>query len=202
MQHTPPLAPPAFVTLRAHRPAPARVELAYRPTRGRLLRAIFCLAICWGAIPFIIWIPPHYPWTISAFLGGVFLAHRCWTGRYRIRSFAGICPRCGSTLSLGIERTVDLPHTLTCYNCHFEPRLEVELGDDGHGVPREPKLVHRTPHCVGKWRVGWLADEPFLLCDICHGGALATEAIRERARAENESGDLLRELSDEGRLLL
>ena len=63
-------------------------------------------------------------------------------------------------------------------------------------------LFHRTPDCVGKWQIGWLADEAFLLCDICHGGALATDAMRERARAENESGELLRRLEEEGRPLL
>lgn len=203
MQDTSPrLAPPAYVTLRAHTPAPARVELVYRRARGRLFRALLSLVVCWGAIPFIIWVPPHYPWVTSAFLAGAFLAHRSWTGRYRIRTFAGICPRCGSALSLGLDRTVDLPHTLTCYNCHFEPQLEVALDSAAVRPPVPVGLFHRTPDCVGKWRIGWLADEAFLLCDSCHGGALATEAMRERARAENESGDLLRQLSDEGRPLL
>jgi hypothetical protein len=203
MQDTSPrFAPPAYVTLRAHTPAPARVELVYRRAWGRLFRAVLSIVVCWGAIPFVMWIPPHYPWVATAFIAGAFLAHRNWTGRYRIRSFAGICPRCGSPLSLGVDRTVDLPHTLTCYNCHFEPQLEVALDSFGL-VPQVPAgLFHRTPDCIGRWQIGWLADEAFLLCDVCHGGALATEAMREMARAENDSGELLRRLEQEGRPLL
>lgn len=206
MQHSAPLiAPPAYVTLRAHSPAPARVELVYRGAAGRFLRAALSLVLCWGAIPFIFRVPLHYPWLATAFIAGAFLAYRSWTGRYRVRSFAGICPRCGSPLSLGSDRIVDLPHTLTCYSCHFEPCLEVALDTPGGATAAGPvagALVHRTADCVGEWRVGWLADEAFLLCDECHGGALASEATRSQALLEKAAGDLLRQLTDEGKPLI
>ncbi len=204
MQHAAPIAPPAFVTLRAYQPAPARVELVRRSAAGRFLRATLSLAVCWGAIPFIMWAPLYIPWLVAAFIAGPFLAHRSWTGRYRVRSFAGICPRCGSPLSLGSDRILDLPHTLTCFSCHFEPCLEVALEGSGSaggrtGATPVDLLMHRTPDCIGEWRVGWLADEKFVLCDVCRGGALATDAMRERARLENASGELLRQLTDEGK---
>ena len=204
MQHSAPIAPPALLTLRAYSPAPARVELVYRSMAGRLLRTALSLIICWGPIPFLIGIPIFYPWLVTVLIIGAFLAHRSWTGRYRVRSFAGICPRCGSFLSLGSDRIVDLPHTLTCFNCHFEPCLEVVIDRVHNDTPVEKAntLMHRIPECIGEWRMGWLADEAFLLCDVCHGGALASEEIRRSASAEREFGELLRELTDEGKPLL
>lgn len=197
-----PVAPLAHLTLRAHAPAPARVELVYRPAVGRMLRSILSIALCWGAVPFILWIPPHYPWVAAAFLGGAFLAHRSWKGRYTILSFAGICPRCGSPLSLGVERTVDLPHTLTCFSCHFEPRLEIASTERGSEVDVRNLPLHRAEDCVGRWRIRWLADEPFIFCDSCRGGVPATREGHLLADTENEWGELLARLTDEGRPLI
>lgn len=194
-----PIAPFASLTLRAHHPAPARVELVPRPAAGRALRAVISLVVCWGSIPFLLWFPPHYPWLVTAFILGPYLAVRSWTGRYRIRSFAGICPRCGSPLSLGVDRTVDLPHTLTCFSCHFEPRLEVRFA--GAADPPEVASASTLSHngdCVGRWEVRWLADEPFLYCALCHGGAPAGEGARAAASAEDEMGELLDRLTGEG----
>src|SRR5690348_17478589 len=127
MSRTVEQAPIALVTLRAHQPAPARVELVYQPASRRALRVLVCLTVFWGALPFLIWLPPHYPWVVASFATGLFLAHRQWVGRYRVHSFAGICPRCGAPLSMGLDHTISLPHTLTCFHCHFEPRLEVHF---------------------------------------------------------------------------
>ena len=96
MSHATTQAPLALVTLRAYQPAPARVELLYQPVPGRLARALLWLLLFWGALPFVVWLPPHYPWVAIAFVAGLVRAHREWTGRYRVRSFAGICPRCGA----------------------------------------------------------------------------------------------------------
>jgi hypothetical protein len=194
------LAPLAHLTLRAHPPAPARVELAYRPPLARLYRTLGWLLLCWGSIPLLLWVPPHYPWIAGAFVAGAYLAHRTWTGRYSIRSFAGICPRCGSPLSLGRDRTIDLPHTLTCFHCHFEPQLEV------HFAPPKPEmrvtLEHQSPNCVGLWEVRWLADEQFLYCGACHSGAPADAKLRRQADLENEAAGLLARLTNEGRPLI
>lgn len=198
---SPPLAPPAQLTLRAHRTAPARVELVYNPKGGRLLRVVGWLVLCWGAIPFILWLPPHYPWVAGAFIAGGYLALRSWKGRFTIRSFAGICPRCGSPLSLGIDRTVDLPHTLTCFSCHFEPRLEVAFANGADGAP-EQLPVHQDPDCAGEWRIRWLADEPFVFCEECRAGVPAAPVARARATRENGCAELLAQLTREGRPLI
>lgn len=189
------LAPRAHVTLRAHTSAPARVELIRRPAAGRFLRATLWILLCWGAIPFLLWLPPHYPWVTAAFLGGIYLAHRSWTGRFVVRSFAGICPRCGSPLGLGVDRIIDLPHTLTCFSCHFEPRLEIRVGHEGTSQSR---LEHQRPECTGSWHTRWLADAPFIYCADCHAGEPLTVETARQAHEENERGEVLRRLADEG----
>jgi hypothetical protein len=197
-----PLAPRARLTLRAHQPAPARVELIYKPVPGRAARTAFWLIACWGVAPFVFWLPPHYPWFTAALLAGTYLSYRSWTGRYRIFSFAGICPRCGSPLSLGVDRTVDLPHTVTCFSCHFEPMLEVSFGP-GAGEEADPAgPEHQSPDCTGSWTTRWLADEAFLFCEECHAGVPATGAARDAARAEQGIAELLARLTDEGKPLI
>lgn len=200
MKHGRTEAPRALVTLRAYHPAPARVELVYLPTPGRLLRALLCLGVFWGIIPLLIWVPPHYPWVVGSFFAGIYLCYRQWTGRYRVRAFAGICPRCARPLSLGIDHTIDLPHTLTCYHCHFEPQLEVRFGEPSGEVPRG--AAHHSPECVGRWRVRWLADAAFLVCERCLAHAPATPEARRLAEQENERAALLERLASEGRTML
>jgi hypothetical protein len=201
MSHGTAQAPLALVTLRAHQPAPARVELLYKPLPGRLVRALLCLLVFWGALPFLIWIPPHYPWVTVSFVTGLFLAHRQWTGRYRVRSFAGICPRCGAALSMGVDHAISLPHTLTCYRCHFEPRLEVRFAEPAE-AQRPARPEHQRPECTGVWEVRWLADEPFIVCTDCHAGCPATPLARRVADEENLRAALLARLADEGRTML
>lgn len=193
----------ALVTLRAHRPAPAHVELIRRPLPGRLVRTLLCLVCCWGALPFVIWIPPHYPWGLLALIGGAYLAQQQWRGRYRVGYFAGLCPRCGSAVSLGVDRCISLPHTLTCFSCHFEPRLEVRFRDESvpEGVA-DSGPEHREPECPGCWEERWLADEPLLVCSHCRASCASTQEAREVAREENDRGALLEQLTREGRSIL
>ena len=195
MSRTAPQAPIALVTLRAYQPAPARAELVYQPVRRRIVRVIGCLFLFWGALPFVIWIPPHYPWATACFVAGIVLARRQWLGRYQVRSFAGICPRCGSALSMGLDRVISLPHPLTCFHCHFEPRLEVRLVD-----PSALRPQHCAPECTGLWEERWLADDAFVVCNECHAGCLATPQARQAADEENERAYLLERLTREGRI--
>jgi hypothetical protein len=189
--------PTAQMTLRAHKPAPARVELQFRTARYRAAWAAAWLIGCWGAIPLLVWVPPHYPWVALAFIAGWYMAYREWRGRYRVTSFAGICPRCARPLSLGADKLIDLPHKLTCFTCHFEPRLEVRFpAVRGDNVP--PPLEHQLPDCIGMWERRWLADAPFVYCEICHAGCVETPEVRAIADAENDRADLLKRLSDEG----
>ena len=194
------VVPEALVTLRAHRSAPAHVELAYRPLPGRVARAAAALICCWGPIPLIAWIPPHYPWVLLAVVAGIYLSRRSFTGRYRVSYFAGICPRCGQPISLGLDRCISLPHTLTCYHCHFEPRLEVRF--DPARPEGSPLPQHRTADCVGMWEVRWLADDPFVICNRCLAGSPATPAARVAADAENDRATLLARLAREGKRMM
>lgn len=195
-----PVAPPAQLTLRAHAAAPARVELLCNPAGRRALQSAAWLVLFWGAIPFLLWVPPHYPWAAAALISGAYLSYRSWTGRYTIRSFAGICPRCGSPLALGVDRTVDLPHTLTCFSCHFEPTLEVAFLS--HKDQHAADLTHQLPDCTGTWRIRWLADEQFMYCEECHAGTVATPAVRAAADRDAEVSELLDRLTDEGKPLI
>lgn len=193
MRPTAEQAPIALVTLPAYQPAPARAELVYQPVPGRVLRILAYLALFWGALPFLAWVPPHLPWVATSFVVGLFLARRRWKGRYRVHSFAGICPRCGASLSMGIDHLISLPHTLTCYHCHFEPRLEVRFVD-----PDAVRPEHRAPECTGLWEVRWLADDAFLVCAVCHAGCPATPPARQAAEEENDRAALLDRLTREG----
>ncbi len=197
MDHGTPPAILAFVTLPGHRPAPARVELVYRPAAWRGARAMLLLVFFWGMVPLAAAIPPHYPWALASLAAGAYLSHRAWTGRFRVRAFAGSCPRCARELELRPGTGISLPHALTCFTCHFEPQLEVVLAP-----PAAPGVVeHRDADCVGRWRVRWLADEPYLVCDTCRAHHPATPEARRAADDENERGSLLSRLTTEGGFL-
>jgi hypothetical protein len=202
MRWTATQAPPAQTTLRAYPPAPARVELAYLPLPGRLTRTLLSLAVFWGVVPYVVWIPPHYPWPAACLVAGAYLAHRFWTGRYRVRSFLGVCPRCGRHLRIDAGALIDLPHTLTCFGCHFEPRLEVDLSPAPAAVPKEPPLRHFEGDCAGTWSERWYWDDPYVACSGCGARHPATPAARRAADEENLRGALLQRLADEGRFLI
>jgi hypothetical protein len=102
---------------------------------------------------------------------------------------------------MGTTRTVNLPYTLTCFACHFEPTLEVSLTSP-IDVSWGRDMEHQSDDCRGRWTERWLADERFLVCDACHAGAPATAANREQANSENECGAILSRLTDEGRPLI
>jgi hypothetical protein len=195
-------APPARLALVFHAPTVARVEVRYRPAPGRLARALASWAVCWGSIPLLVWVPPHYPWIFAAFVAGIFLPYRFWTGRYVVLSFAGFCPRCGRELELLRGSKIDLPHALTCFGCHFEPVLEVSVANSRRATraAETVRVDHRSPECGGRWRVerGGFA----LSCDACGVRHCATPAARRAADEENRRGDLLAELTSEGRFLL
>ena len=195
MRSAPTAAPHALLRLWAHHPGPARVELQYRPAPGRFARALLSWIVCWGSLPFVIWLPPHYPWVAIAFLGGVYLPYRFWTGKYIVRAFAGSCPRCGHRLELGRGSKIDLPHTLTCFHCHFEPRLVLEEED------APVRIGHQSADCAGSWSARWIHDESWLVCDRCAAAHPATADAQKAAETENECGQLLRRLTDDGRFL-
>jgi hypothetical protein len=116
---------PARLSLRGHQPRPAVLEVVYRPPRVRATRALLSLLGLWALAPLVAIVPPHIPWAILAFLGGIYLAFRQWTGEYVVQRFEGACPRCETPLPLPPGSRIKLPHRMVCYNCHHEPLLEV-----------------------------------------------------------------------------
>ena len=93
-----------------------------------------------------------------------------------------------------MDHIISLPHTLTCFHCHFEPRLEVRFEEADEVRPE-----HQAPECTGRWEVRWLADDAFVVCSECHAGCRATVEARRAADAENERASLLDRLTREGR---
>ena len=191
-------APQVQMVLRAYPPAPARVGLAYQPAPARALKSVASLVFFWALAPWSILVPPYYPWPVLCMCTGAYLAHLFWTGRYRVRWFVGVCPRCGGQLSLSLGERIDLPHAVTCFACHFEPLLEVA---DPADEPEPEPLRHVRTECTGTWTEEWMWDDRFLCCDACGARRPATDALRRLADAENERGALLRQLADEGRFL-
>lgn len=188
----------ALLTLPAHTPAPARVEVVPEPLPRRVLLTGATAVFFWGLAFLLVVLPPHYPYFLGALAFGIYFPHRYWTGRYRVRAFAGTCPRCERELKLAPGSRIGLPHTLTCFACHFEPRLEVTFHSPG--APEGP-VAHRTPECAGEWTLRWLADERFLVCDGCRAHHPATAGAVRDAEEENERGALLKRLTAEGNIL-
>jgi hypothetical protein len=116
---------PARLTLRAHEPQAAVLEVVYRPPRTRATRALLSLLGLWVLAPIVAIVPPHIPWALIAFLAGIYLAHRQWTGEYVVQRFEGACPRCATPLPLPRGSRIRLPHQMVCYSCHHEPVLDV-----------------------------------------------------------------------------
>ena len=194
-----PTAPTSFaITLPGHTPAPARAEIVRVPLFQRAaLPLISALGFC-GLAALLLVLPPHYPYFLGPLALGVYFPHRFWTGRYRVRAFAGICPRCGRHLQLAPRTRIDLPVVVTCFGCHFEPLLDVsaQSPEEGAGGVR-----HRSPECVGRWERMWLADDCFVVCSTCRAHFPALPATCEGADDENERSDLMESLADEGRFL-
>lgn len=189
-------APFARLSLPGHVPAPARVELVRVPLFRRAGLALVFGAFFWGVAFLLLVLPPHYPYFLGAMAFGVYFPHRFWTGRYRVRAFAGTCPHCERGLVLSPGSRIDLPQTVPCYACHWEPVLEVALE-----APPAPWVRHRTPECVGRWELRWLADERFVVCDACRAHSPATDEARRQAEEENARGVLLARLTYEGTIL-
>jgi hypothetical protein len=198
-----PEAPPARLALVFHAPTIARVEVEYQPAPGRLFRAMIALVLCWGCIPFLLLIPPHYPWAALAFFAGAYVPFRIWIGRYMVRSFSGYCPRCGRPLDLPAGTKITLPHTLNCFGCHFDPVLEAAFPEQP--APRGPAdqwVDHRFSECSGSWKLDQRGDVASVVCDGCHVRHCATPAALASAEAENYHSDILEELAAKGRFLL
>lgn len=195
-------SPQVHLVLRAHAPSPARLGVVYQPFFWRAFKTVFSLALFWGVCPWVVWLPPHYPWPVLSFCVGAFLAHRFWTGRYVVLWFAGECPRCGHALRLRPGARISLPHALTCFGCHFEPALEpYRLADEEEIATDARGIRHVLSDCAGSWHQERRWDQEWVVCDGCGARHHATPALVASARDENDRGRLLGELAAEGRFL-
>ena len=95
------------------------------------------------------------------------------TGRYRVYSFAGICPRCGSALSLGLERTVD-----TVLEPEPLHRVTVHLADaPGRKAGQRGERAHRCGVHAPHGRRGGVRSAPGAAALVHLAAALASVAI-------------------------
>jgi len=195
-------APPVHMILSAYSPAPARVGLWQRPLAFRVVATALSVIVFWGVAPVSFWVPPHYPWPVVSFVAGTYLAH-WFSRRYRVRWFSGMCPRCGHDLAIPRGAAISLPYSLTCFHCHFEPRLEVYSAEHEEwlAVDDDMALRHARSECTGSWTEVAPWRQPYLACHGCGARHHATDTLRGAAAAENERGRLLHELTDEGRYL-
>lgn len=195
-------APPVHLILGSYPPTPARVGLWYRPLPVRLCAASLALAFFWGLIPWSVWVPPHYPWPILLFGVGGYAAY--WLTRsYRVRWFAGQCPRCGHDLHLPRGTAISLPYAVTCFQCHFEPCLDTftDAEEEWLAVDERRHLRHARSECTGIWMEVEIWRQPYLTCTACGVRHHATPTLREAAEHENDTGRLMEDLADEGRYL-
>lgn len=203
MKRTATQAPPAQTVLKAHPPAPARIELMPRSRVDRLARTLVVLVLCWVPGFWMARVPPHFLGPLLGLGVGAWMAYRMWTGRFLVVRFSGVCPHCRRELSIAPGTSVDFPHALRCPGCRFEPRVEVALWPPaGRGADGQvPWIRHLHPDCTGSWTLHWFWEDPYLQCSGCHARFLASPEARRAAEEENRRGDLLERLAEEGRFL-
>lgn len=198
---SPPLQ--VHLVLHSHPPAPARLSLAYRRARWRALHAAGALfaaaaaaawvANAWAAVP-------AGPWAAAAMAAGIPLAAHLWRARHRVRSFTGLCPGWGGSLRLRLGTPVQLPVRVSCTACGARPELCLRPLPIVAAVWSDA-LRHDLPDCTGEWRSEWLWDECSLTCRSCGARHPGTADLRRLAAEENQRGDLLARLAEEGRFL-
>lgn len=123
MSHT--ITAPARITLFGHPSKPAHLEVVAYPRWARFARTtgFFVLWIVATALALVLTFGPFvasFPFLIWAWL-----VYRSWRGKYQVKAFRGDCPRCNQDIIVRTGSKIDLPYSLVCYRCHFEPELTV-----------------------------------------------------------------------------
>lgn len=127
--HTdPPTAPVrAWIVLPGHRDVHASVDVLPCTAGARIARTLMLAALWSGTTAAMFFITIFDPFMTSMpALVGIMAVYRSWKGRYRVRSFRGGCPRCGTELQVKRGSRISVPHPLVCYACHHEPELVFE----------------------------------------------------------------------------
>lgn len=120
------IRPPATLILRGSGSGPASIEVIHQPRATRMTRAILGLSICWLIVPFVFFIPPHFPWVLAALAAGIIVFFRSMRGEYYVASFQGACPRCGEALEIKPGARIRGRHLIDCFACHRQPELVLE----------------------------------------------------------------------------
>jgi hypothetical protein len=190
------------LVLRGRPPAPARLTLAYRRARWRMPAAVGVLGAFAAATAWLARVTPSGPWSTLVLAAGLVLAARAWRDRYRVASFMGLCPACGCQMALRTGGRIRLPRRIFCNACGSSPELCVRAPRPAASPCATPgSLRHYRADCTGQWRAEWLWDESFLSCRECGVRHPASSELRRAAAEENQRGDLLARLADEGRFL-
>ncbi|HEX9106110.1 MAG TPA: hypothetical protein VF832_02750 [Longimicrobiales bacterium] len=121
------MQPAATLQLFGFAPTPARVEVIPRSTAWRVGHAFGYLLLCWACIGLVMWVPPHFPWILTAFFLGIFFFVKYIRQRYTLVSLEGTCPRCGSPQSIKKPTRLASPHRIYCPHCHQPLLLVVQL---------------------------------------------------------------------------
>lgn len=123
------MEPPAALELFGFAPTPARVQVMARSTAWRVGHAFGYLFLCWACIGVVMWVPPHFPWILTAFFLGIFFFVKYIRQRYTLVSLEGTCPRCGQAQSIKKPTRLAIPHRIYCPSCHQPLLLIVDLED-------------------------------------------------------------------------
>jgi hypothetical protein len=118
----------ARATLRiwGHTRVEAKLEVERYPFWAWIGR-VALFAVIWIVGTFLTLVLTFDPFVASfPFVLGIGLVYRGIRGRYKVRAFSGVCPRCRNTLDLKPGSKINLPHRLDCFKCHFEPELHLE----------------------------------------------------------------------------
>jgi hypothetical protein len=113
----------AWVVLGGHAPRRAELEVTRLPLLAWAGRTA-AYGVGWAGATLATFVLTFDPFitALPFFMIGT-LAWRSLRGRWRVRSFRGVCPRCEHPLRVEPGTAIDLPHPLVCYHCHHEPRL-------------------------------------------------------------------------------
>ena len=98
-------------------PTPASVRLVARPSSWRMTRALLALFIGLGLTPLVALVPPHLPWAVAAFFGGLYTAWRYSRERVTLLSYDGVCPRCDARVHSERACPFAEPFGVHCSRC-------------------------------------------------------------------------------------
>jgi len=131
--------PPAQIELFGFPRTPARVHVIPRSAGWRVGHAVGWLLLCWACIGIVMWVPPHFPWILTAFFLGIFFFVKYIRQRYTLVRLEGTCPKCGAPQAIRRPTRLALPHRLYCPSCHQPLLLRVDIaaaGEHGHRPER------------------------------------------------------------------